>query len=248
MGIIIKDDFKFTAWQYSRTDFGLAFTAVLINFFQMNRLTLAIFSVAMFLSGHGQEVSKRQADSLILTLRKSISDSDRMNIFTTLAEYHIRKPGELKADLDSGAAFIKSARQLNSKLRSIDADGFQMLLESMLVKERKQSGTAKDLNEKAIDVLKTVRNKEHLARAYFELASYYDYNDSKQIVDKIHLVELAAGLYEHSAGRLRLASTLEYLADLYQINGRDAEALQVLDRALAAYQSIHPVLDRKSVV
>jgi two-component sensor histidine kinase len=205
----------------------------------MNKLILTIFPVVIFLASHGQEVSKRQADSLILSLRKSISDVDRMHTFTTLAEYYIRKPGELKADLDSGAVFIKSARQLNSKVRSIEADGFQMLLESMLARERKQSGMAKDINEKAIEVLKTTRNKAHLARAYFELASFYDYNDSKQMVDKIRLVELAAELYEQSTDTLRLASTLQYLADLYQINGRDAEALQVLDRALTAYQSIH---------
>src|SRR5215216_7481354 len=164
----------------------------------MNRLALAIFSIALFLTSHGQEVSKRQADSLVLTLRKSISDNHRMNIFTTLAEYHIRKPGELNADLDSGAGFIQSARQLNSKIRSTDADGFQMLLESMIARERRQTGIAKSINEKAIEILKTTMNKEHLGRAYFELASYYDYNDSEQMIDKIHLVEMAAGLYEHS--------------------------------------------------
>ncbi len=204
----------------------------------MNRVTLAVFLAATFLTGYGQEITKRQADSLIQISRKSVSDDDRMKILTKLAEYHIRKHGEWKADLDSGAAFIKSARQLNIKVRSVDADGYQILLESMLARERKQPDTAKRINERAVEVLKTTQNKALLARAYFELASYYDYNDSKQIGDKIRLVEAAAGLYEHSTDTFRLASTLEYLADLYQIHGRDAEALQLLDRALTVYNSI----------
>jgi tetratricopeptide (TPR) repeat protein len=127
---------------------------------------------------------------------------------------------------------------LNRKLRSAEADGLQLLLESVLARERKQSALAKDLNEKAVNILKTTTNKVYLARAYFELASYYDYQDAKQIDDKIQLVEKAAQLYEHSPDKKGYASTLQYLADLYQIKGRDAESLEILDRALATYNSI----------
>src|SRR5258708_15738961 len=95
------------------------------------------------LSAQGQDISRHEADSLLGSLSKAGADTAPINSLLKLATFEIHKPGEFKTDLDSAAVFIDQAKQINNKIRSIEAHGYITLIESYLEKERSQK---KDTN------------------------------------------------------------------------------------------------------
>ena len=182
-------------------------------------------------------------DSLFMFLQKSRTDAERIGILFRLAQHFLFKPGEYKPDLDTAIGFMQQAALLNTKLRSRDNDGIQMLLESLLARERRQDKKGKELNEGAIEILKIGQNKAYLGMAYFSLSEYYRYSEVEELAEKIRLGELAFQAYRQSDNIERQAFTLTFLADLYNIDEQRAKALERLDLALKLYKSInHPQL------
>ena len=66
-----------------------------------------------------------------------------MDIYFRLAQFHMFKPGEYPTDLDSAKTFIDKAAALTAKIKSADADGFLVLLRSLLAREKGQTNDAK---------------------------------------------------------------------------------------------------------
>src|SRR5688500_1486704 len=104
----------------------------------LSRLKIVIMLTVMGLTTYSQGVSTEWADSLLKTLSENTSDADRMHIYFMAAQGQISKSGENKIDLDSAAAYMRKAALLNTKIKSEDADNFQILLESLLARERRQ--------------------------------------------------------------------------------------------------------------
>ena len=96
-----------------------------------------IMLTLMGITTYSQGVSTEWADSLLKTLSTNTSDAGRMHIYFMAAQGQISKSGENKIDLDSAAAYMHKAALLNTKIKSKDADAFQVLLESLLAKERR---------------------------------------------------------------------------------------------------------------
>jgi two-component system, sensor histidine kinase PdtaS len=186
-----------------------------------------------------QEISRPEADSLLLSLRKSKPGIDRINLLLRIAEFHIFKPAEYKADLDSAADFIKQANDLNNDMKSGSFHGYQTLVESYLAKERGQGQAGKELAEKAIQLLSKEKDQLHLAQACLGLSWYYDVNDSLQALEKQRLLERAVLLFQKSDAIKQMANTLELLADVYESQGDASRALVNLNLSLDAYKSIH---------
>ena len=78
---------------------------------------------------YSQGVSTEWADSLLKTLNEKTSDADRMHIYFMAVQGQISKSGENEIDLDSAAAYMHKAALLNTKIKSKDADAFQILLQ-----------------------------------------------------------------------------------------------------------------------
>jgi two-component sensor histidine kinase len=206
----------------------------------MKRLTFALALLFHIPITQGQPIPKTEADSLLKALKSFRDDKDRISIFFRLAQYQIFKPGEYKVDLDSAETYLNKAAALNTKIKSIDAEGFGTLIASDLARERGQKDSARAMAERAVRILETGTNKSYLAEASIELATYYDFNESKQRAEMIRLAVLAAENYKHAGNIERQAHCLDYLADLYLV-GNDSlyKALQTLDLCVKTHESIH---------
>jgi two-component sensor histidine kinase len=204
----------------------------------MNRLFTTMIFIVMVVASFGQGPSKNEADSLVRLLKSDTKNSDRTEIYFKLAQYHMFKPGELAADLDSARSYMDLVSDLNAKKTSADTDGFLLLLKAQLARERGRMDEGRSMVESAVAILEKGKNKYYLGRAYFSLSEYYDYNSPNESAEKIHFVELACKAYQQTNNIERQAFTLTFLADLYQLGDKDSMAIKKLDTAQALYQAI----------
>jgi two-component sensor histidine kinase len=191
------------------------------------------------LTSYSQDITEAEADSLQQVLNKSIPDEDRLDILFRMAEFYIAKPGDNKRDLDDAAECLKTTELINARLKSDDIRGFQAVIASLLAQEKKQEKAGRKMAEKAVSILASSNNKYYLGRAYFNLSNYYRYADRTELVEKIRLVELAVECFARSKYVMAHAHSLEFLADLYEINEQHSKVLEHLDLALKLYKSIN---------
>ena len=127
---------------------------------------------------------------------------------------------------------MRKAALLNEKIKSEDADGFQILLESRIARENRQVKEGKELAETAVKRLSNGKNKYYSGIAYFSLSEYYSWGNASESAEKRRLVELAVQSFEQTGYVEQLAYCLKHLADLYALNDEREKALEKLDRSL----------------
>jgi len=182
------------------------------------RGVLVLLLAALFT--HGQEISRYDADSLLKFINvHNASDTSRLKSLMALASFNILKPGEFKTDLDSADAFIKQATGLNDKIRSPEANGFLQLLTAYLNKE-----TGRNLKPSfatAVEILKTTKDKFHLATAELELSKFYDARKPEELPQKIELVSNALMLLQHTGTEKQKIYAIKELRNNYGFGGYD---------------------------
>ncbi len=195
----------------------------------------------LVLCSYSQHPSRKEADSLIASMTEKKPQADRLNSLLLLADFHIFKPGENKADLDSAAGFIMEAKKMARDMNSDEALAYSALMESCVLRERGQRQQAKEIAEKAVQDLKNGKNKFYTGRACYELAEYYNHEDTGQLKIKIVLVEQAAAAFGLSGHIEWKAYSLRMLADIYswELNYDINKALATIKQSLEAYQSIN---------
>ena len=198
-----------------------------------------IMLTLMGITTYSQGVSTEWADSLLKTLSTNTSDAGRMHIYFMAAQGQISKSGENKIDLDSAAEYMRKAAILNTKIKSKDADAFQVLLESLLAKERRLEKKGKELAERAVSLLADAKNRYYTGVAYFSLSEYYNYANAVEGAEKRRLVELAVQSFQQSGNIEQEAYCLKFLADLYAINDERVKAIGKLNLSLQLYKSIN---------
>ena len=209
----------------------------------MSRLViiLILLFVIMFVRAQDatRNLSREEADHLFRSLNGKIPDSTRIKLYLRLAQFNILKPGEFKADTDSAEGFILEAERINARGRSAESEGAIDFVKFMVNREKGQKQAAKALLEKAIKTLQGTNEHYYLGQAYFELSQLYEYDEADQLVRMIQLVQQAVSEFELSGHTEIRAFSLKMLADLYVQNDEDANALEALNKCLAAYKSIH---------
>ena len=115
---------------------------------------------------------------------------------------------------------------MNTKIKSKDADAFQILLESLLARERRLEKKGKELAERAVSLLADAKNRYYTGVAYFSLSEYYNYANAVEGAEKRRLVELAVQSFQQSGNIEQEAYCLKFLADLYAINDERVKALK----------------------
>jgi two-component sensor histidine kinase len=193
----------------------------------------------MTLTSLGQGVSKEEAYMLLGTLQESTPDADRMDIYFKAAQYYIYKSGEYAVDIDSARVYMRYAADLNTKIKSKEANAFQVLLKSLLARETQGKKEGKELAERAVNELKDGKNRYYSATAYFCLSEYYSYDIPTEAAERRRLVELAVQSFQQSGSLEQEAYCLMLLADLYALNDEREKALDKLNRCLEIYKSIH---------
>src|SRR5258705_13141939 len=166
-----------------------------------NRFLFLISLLFLVITTFGQEITRQDADSMLKALNKS-KGIDRMELLLNLAQFHIFKPGEDQVDFDSATVYINEAKEANRSINSSSTNGYLLLTQSYLIKERGRKEEGKKIVEEAITILGSSNNKDYQGRAYYELSMYYDYNDSVQLSKKIALVQQSIDAFQ-KAGDLK---------------------------------------------
>lgn len=169
-------------------------------------------------------------------LRESRPDTGRINALLGLAEFQITKHGSYKTDLDSAAAYIHDAEQLNLTVRSAEATGYIIMEQSSLARESGDKKTGQMLIQKAIQQLSGTGNKLLQAKAYLKLADYYDYSSPVEYPKKVTYTENAANLFK-AGGYLEQAAFCD--RNLAEIMSDEDNGFRKLNESLAIYNAIH---------
>src|SRR6266404_7227875 len=205
----------------------------------MNKLLTILLLMLSVIYVCGQDISRHEADSLLRLLDKSKTDTERFNLLLRIARFHILKPGESKADLDSAEGLINQAERLIVGIKSKQANGHLLLLKSFLISERGERELAKGMLENSIQMLKGEEDKFLLGEASLALSYSYPYLNTETRATKTRLVEQAVEAFRQSGSLERMAFCLTLLADLDIINDEEVKAFQELKLALEAYNAIH---------
>jgi len=205
----------------------------------LGRLAILISLTLMGVRGYGQGVSTEWAGSLLRSLNYLTPDAQRMHVYLLAAQSQISKAGEYERDLDSARFYMRKAALLNTKLKSKDADNFQVVLESLIARERGHKEKGHALAERAAGLLKNAKNRYYTAVAYFSLSEYYDYEDPVEGAEKRRLVELAVLAFQQSGYIEQEAYCLKFLADLYAINDERPIAIEKLNQSVRLYKTIN---------
>lgn len=205
----------------------------------LKRLVIILTLCIMGLSSFGQGISTEYAYSLLRSLNRDTKDIDRMHVYLIAAQSMISKAGEYEIDFDSARMYMQKADRLNEKLQLSDADAFQVVLESLLARERQEDKKGKSLAERAVNLLKTAHNRYYAAVAYFTLSEYYSFEDTVAAREKRRLVQEAANAFHYAGYVEQEAYCLKYLADLYAIAGERKKAIQLLDQSVDLYKTIN---------
>jgi two-component sensor histidine kinase len=149
-----------------------------------------LFTVTITSGQHiaAPSLTHAEARNFLQLLNTRTADTTRIDILLQLATYHILKDGKNKANLDSAAAFIQQANDLNTKIRSPRLEGYITLVESSLAKKSGDTITGKKLVNKSIRLLESANGPFHRAMAYLELLSYIDFKHPDQLAEVNSLI------------------------------------------------------------
>jgi two-component sensor histidine kinase len=199
-------------------------------------ITLAL--LLSILKGSSQNITGKLKDSLQRSFSRVQTDSNRIHGLLNVADFIIAKPGELKKDLDSAAQYIEKAKLLNASVGSSEMVGLILISEYNLYRESGQADKAKEALSKAINLFVKIRDNYNLGLAYLKLSDSYNYQNSNEIEQKIHLIARAKQLFRETGHIERMAYSLKAEAELNIFKDANSLAVLQLDTALKSYQSI----------
>ncbi|MEO6315256.1 MAG: histidine kinase dimerization/phosphoacceptor domain -containing protein [Chitinophagaceae bacterium] len=207
----------------------------------MKKICFIAFFLLLYSFLPAQIITREEANSVMtqLAVKGSRQDTARINRLLKVAEFHIMKPGEYTADLDSALLLIREAERLNSFVKSDFATANILLIKSYYSKENKNEQLAIKLLEQAIPLANKQSDKSLLGEILFEQSNHYSYSDSAQLAKRIGLVQQAVSCFEKSGSVRQKARCLSMLGDLFVQKGDLDKALKVLESALKNYESIH---------
>ncbi len=178
-----------------------------------------------------------EVENLKNALIVALHDTNRISLLVELGHSYVIKPGELATDLDTALLLSRQAYTLSRSVGYVKGQGLSFLLAAQANREKGNKQLGMQLNQRAIDLLKTVGTSENQADMYMEQAAYYTVSN-QDLIQQIRLYEKAVALLQRAGNKLKLADALSYRGDLYQLQSNNAQGLSDLRQALSLYQSI----------
>lgn len=182
--------------------------------------------------------SPQHATALLLQLKNSRPDTNRVDILTTLGKYYFLRINRNRQDEDSVQLLATMAEQLSLSLEYPTGEGESYLLFSQVYRVKHDTLKGKDYVNKAITVFSTHNIFLQLGEAYVEQRMYYSLY-GKDLTERIRSMELAVAAFRKAGNKEREADSYKELGDLYQIQGNLPQSLSALKHGLQLYQSIH---------
>lgn len=203
--------------------------------YHLSTLCAVSFFLLVFLPATAQ--SKEDPDQLKKKIDAAESDSQKVELLLTLSSYYLRKPGELKPDLDSATNLNFEAKKLSNTLGYKQGKGKAMLLEGQIYREKGDSKQGLKKTNEALAYSKKYNLTVLTADVYKELCAYEGY-DKEGFEAKIKHLETAVPLYKKSKAYRKQADALKDMADYYGSIDENQKALQLLDQAVVIYKAI----------
>jgi two-component sensor histidine kinase len=205
----------------------------------MNRVLSTLMMLFIYLTIYPQQIFREEVDSLNNAVAKSKPDTGRINLLLRIAQFYLLKTVVTTTDFDSASMLIKQAELLNAKIKSKEADGYIILVESCLNRKRGQREAGQQKVDEAIKILTGGTNNSMLGQAYFEKANYYDYDYKDQTIrNRIYFIELGISAMKQSSDILNLAYYYCILGDLHHLISENDKAKDDANLSLKYYQSI----------
>ena len=208
------------------------------------------FFCILFLSGllpissvTAQPIPRAEADSLLGLLRAGKADTSRVKVCLRLGEYHLFKPGEKKADMDSAAGYAKEAEGLSRALRFRNGYDRSLQLLGQIYAEGKQS-----------DGLRAVLQKSTSPRMRVELlhllTKHYLYRPGEQHTDLDSAISYATEALLVGIRRKNASWQMESLIELGFIHlekGDQGRGQAYLQEAAPLIEGIEDLEERAGV-
>ncbi|RIV21314.1 histidine kinase [Fibrisoma montanum] len=202
------------------------------------RISVLFVLLLAALVSNGQNINRQRVNGLLDDLPKSRADDHRVAILLELGKFHIYKPGESKADLDSSRMYLNWARKLSDSLHLVTR---QHETESLLIVADLESGhTASGRSRFASLIANCQRSGdkegEAIARTRFAIWLRNYAPDSIKVVANFRR---AAAIYRSISKPESELYALKEVAVTHFYEGKLALAETELLAVLKRYRAIH---------
>lgn len=201
------------------------------------RLVLVLGLILFSLSAIGQNINRPMVNQLLLQLRRSKADENRVHVLMELGKFHIYKPGEAKIDLDSGRTYLNRAKKLSDSLHLLSwyHDAESMLVVADLEERNTQGGQARLM--RLIHDCQRTGDRLGEANTRFRWAVWLR-NSSEDYQPVFANFRQAAAIYRSIPNPEKEISALKEMADTYLYQGDLDSAEAGLNQALNRYKTI----------
>ncbi len=194
-----------------------------------------IFSL-LFLLCSCAVVSAQHTTALRTKLQRAATAKQKVPLLHQLAEAYLYPYAESKNAADSAMYFAQQSAKLASQVQDAYATAHGQVLVSRAYTKQGKPAEAKQAAQKALELATAGNYEDVRGEALEEL--YNQYNFYEQIDEKTKVLEQALQAYEKKSTKKQLANILTTASDHYNYIGQNEKALQLGERALAAYKAV----------
>ncbi|MBE9461434.1 histidine kinase dimerization/phosphoacceptor domain -containing protein [Dyadobacter subterraneus] len=181
--------------------------------------------------------SIEEAKPLLLKLKKSPSDTNRVQILLQLSDQYTHRKNESALAIDSALFYSMAASRLSTTLVYPKGEGYSYLQLSRILPKKKEREKGRVYLYKAIQVFSRAKAFYMLGESYFTLAGFYSLSEN-EIKEKIKFMQQSLHNFRLAGNREKEGHVLKELGDLYFIQGNTGQALATLKHSLKIFQSI----------
>lgn len=153
------------------------------------------------------------------------------------ADDYLQKPGTAQKDIDSAISISRRMEALSLQLRSDFGLGLSKIMMARALAHGGQRENGRSYAQEAVDIFDRLGALREKADAIIELGGSYS-NDNKDIPAKVALYKQGIGIYHRLGDKMKEATLLEVLGDIYLVKQDYTNSLSNLHEALALYKSL----------
>ncbi|WP_431209482.1 tetratricopeptide repeat protein [Puia sp. P3] len=199
-------------------------------------IQLTAVIVLLAISGTAQDITQKDADSLLHEITRAIPVKDRISALLQLAAFNTHQRTATAETLAGASDYLREAAQLNRKSPFPFFNEQRLIVQSSLYKAQHNAPDGKNALATAIELLKNSPNKTLLGKAYYEMSEFYsgDFHHETMLT-RIKYLQLAIAAYEKTDRLVDLARCYRFLADLHQLLNDNRSAFSEVRTALKYY-------------
>lgn len=203
-------------------------------------LLIAMLLFFLDAKAQAQDAPAESLKELVLRLRESKADTNRISLELKLGSYYLYKPGEYKDDLDSTIYYFNQALELSNKL---DEKDWQYRTLALIGNYYVEASDLARCNAYFMRVIAYEHQKNDLVKeadTWYWLADLY-YNNMKNdhLQERINYYQRARSLYLQIHQPLKAADALKEIAGLHTVSKQFDLAERELQQVLDEYSAIH---------